>query len=53
VNPHDVNGMAEAMERALVMSPAEVRRRMRAMRRVVHEHDVHRWARRFLHALHG
>jgi len=53
VNPHDVNGMAEAMERALVMSPTEVRRRMRAMRRVVHEHDVHRWARRFLHALHG
>ncbi|MBE0593703.1 MAG: trehalose-6-phosphate synthase, partial [Gemmatimonadales bacterium] len=53
VNPHDVNGMAEAMERALVMRPAEVRRRMRVMRRTVLEHDVNRWARRFLQALRG
>ncbi len=51
VNPYDVNGIAEAMEQALVMSPTEQRRRMRGMRRVVLEHDVNRWARRFLHAL--
>jgi trehalose 6-phosphate synthase len=53
VNPYDVNGIAEAMERALVMGPPEARRRMRAMRRGVLEHDVNRWARRFLHALRG
>jgi len=53
VNPYDVNGIAEAMERALLMGPAEVRRRMRAMRRSVLENDVHRWAARFLHAVRG
>ena len=51
VNPYDVNGIAEAMEHALVMGSTEARRRMRAMRRVVLEHDVNHWARRFLHTL--
>jgi len=53
VNPHDANGMAEAMARALTMPPEEQRRRMRAMRRVVQRHDVHVWAREFLEALGG
>jgi alpha,alpha-trehalose-phosphate synthase [UDP-forming] len=51
VNPHDANGMAEAMARALSMPRAEQRRRMRAMRRVVRRHDVHKWASEFLDAL--
>ena len=33
------------------VSPAEARRRMRAMRRRVREHDVARWAASFLAAL--
>jgi trehalose 6-phosphate synthase len=53
VNPHDVNGMAEAMEQALTMPPDAVRRRMRRLRRVVGRHDVHEWARQFLVALGG
>jgi hypothetical protein len=34
------------------MDPAEGRRRMRALRRQVLTHDVDRWARSFLAALH-
>ena len=51
VNPYDVEGTAAAMHRALSMPDAERRRRMRAMRRLVHENDVHRWAASFLDAL--
>jgi trehalose-6-phosphate synthase len=51
INPHDVDGMAEAMQRALEMPAAEVKKRMRAMRRVVRRHTVHDWAREFLQAL--
>jgi len=48
VNPYDVEGVAAAIERALAMPLAEQRIRMRALRRRVAEHDVHRWARAFL-----
>lgn len=51
VNPHDVDGMAEAMRRALEMPPAEATRRMRAMRKVVARHTVHDWANAFMRAL--
>jgi trehalose 6-phosphate synthase len=51
VNPHDVDGMAEAMERALNMPPEVEHRRMRLLRRVVANHSVHDWARQFLEAL--
>jgi len=51
VNPHDVDGMAEAMARALEMPVADTQPRMQAMRRVVRKHTVHDWARRFLEAL--
>jgi len=37
--------------RAANTSPAEARRRMRAMRRRVREHDVARWAADFLDSL--
>jgi trehalose 6-phosphate synthase len=51
VNPHDIEGLKDAIVRAATTSPAEARRRMRTMRRRVREHDVARWARDFLDAL--
>jgi trehalose 6-phosphate synthase len=51
VNPHDLDGVKNAMESALEVDPAEGRRRMRALRRQVLTHDVDRWARSFLEAL--
>ena len=51
VNPHDTDGVKDALHRALTMEPAEGRRRMKALRRQVLTHDVDRWARSFLDAL--
>jgi alpha,alpha-trehalose-phosphate synthase [UDP-forming] len=51
VNPHDIEGMKDAIVRAATVPPAEARRRMRAMRRRVREFDVNRWAASFLDAL--
>jgi alpha,alpha-trehalose-phosphate synthase [UDP-forming] len=51
VNPHDIEGMKDAIVRAATVPPAEGRRRMRAMRRRVREFDVDRWASSFLAAL--
>ncbi|QRY51982.1 alpha,alpha-trehalose-phosphate synthase (UDP-forming) [Mycolicibacterium septicum] len=50
-NPHDLEGVKDAIEEALEQSPEEGRRRMRALRRQVLAHDVDRWARAFLDAL--
>jgi trehalose 6-phosphate synthase len=51
VNPHDIEGMKESMLHALQVSNGEARRRMRAMRRRVRDHDVEQWASSFLAAL--
>ncbi|EID54803.1 alpha,alpha-trehalose-phosphate synthase (UDP-forming) [Saccharomonospora xinjiangensis] len=51
VNPHDLDGVKNALEQAITLDPAEGRRRMRALRRQVLTHDVDRWARSFLEAL--
>ena len=51
VNPHDIEGLKEAIVRAAKVSPREARRRMRSMRKRVREHDVSRWADDFLGAL--
>ncbi|QLL06973.1 alpha,alpha-trehalose-phosphate synthase (UDP-forming) [Mycobacterium vicinigordonae] len=51
VNPHDLEGVKDAIEAALTQSDEEGRRRMRALRRQVLAHDVDRWARAFLDAL--
>jgi trehalose 6-phosphate synthase len=51
VNPHDIDGLKEAIVRAARTPPAEARRRMRSMRRRVREHDITRWADSFLQAL--
>jgi len=51
VNPHDIEGLKDAIVRAATISPAEARRRMRLMRRRVREHDVAHWAASFLGTL--
>ena len=51
VNPHDLDGMKGALLRALEAEPLDNRRRMRAMRRHLHTHDVRRWAHSYLSAL--
>lgn len=48
VNPHDLNGMKAALLNAYQAPPAELTRRMRAMRRHVMKNDVKLWATRFL-----
>lgn len=48
VNPHDIEGLKEAIITAVQMTPAEQSRRMRALRRRVRDHDVADWSRRFL-----
>ncbi|MGH3977647.1 MAG: alpha,alpha-trehalose-phosphate synthase (UDP-forming) [Pseudonocardiaceae bacterium] len=51
INPHDLDGIKNAVYDAVTLDPEEGRRRMRAMRRQVMVHDVDRWARSFLEAL--
>jgi trehalose 6-phosphate synthase len=48
VNPYDTRQAAQALRVALEMPAAEQRLRMRAMRRVVSELNVYRWAGRIL-----
>jgi trehalose 6-phosphate synthase len=51
VNPYDVEGLKDAVVRAVELTPAEQGRRMASLRRVVERHDVHAWARSFLEGL--
>ena len=51
VNPHDLDGVKDALVEAVTLDTAEGRRRMRAMRRQVLTHDIDRWAHSFLRAL--
>jgi len=53
VNPFDVDGIAGAMEEALGMDPAEQKKRMTSLRRVVRGHTVHDWADGFISKLNG
>jgi trehalose 6-phosphate synthase/phosphatase len=50
VNPFDEATMARTFHQALILPPKEKARRMRAMRRRVMAHDVHRWVASFLQA---
>ena len=50
-NPHDIEGLKQTIMRAIETPEKEKRRLMRAMRRRVAEHDVQRWAARFLENL--
>jgi trehalose 6-phosphate synthase len=51
VNPHDIDGLKDAIVCATTIGPAEARRRMRSMRRQVRGHDVASWAASFLDTL--
>ncbi len=51
VNPHDIDGMADALDEALSLRAEERERRMRAMRVRIRATDVHAWAAGFLSAL--
>ena len=50
-NPHDIEGLKQTIMRAIETPEKEKKRLMRAMRRRVADHDVQRWASRFLEAL--
>ena len=51
VNPHDIDGMAEAIHLALHMPLQERRERWRSLDAEVREHDIAWWRRGFLDAL--
>ena len=51
VNAYDVRDLTTKITEALALAPEERATRMRAMRRQVMSHDVHRWANDFIHAL--
>ncbi len=51
VNPHDIEGLKDAIMQAVEMPPREQARRMRALRKRVLENDVNAWSRDFLAAL--
>jgi trehalose 6-phosphate synthase len=50
-NPHDIDGLKEAILRAAHVTPRESLRRMRSLRKRVRNYDVNRWASSFLDAL--
>ncbi|GAA1081141.1 alpha,alpha-trehalose-phosphate synthase (UDP-forming) [Tsukamurella spumae] len=52
-NPHDLEGVKNAIDEAVHQDPEDGRRRIRAMRRQVLQFDVDRWARSFLQTLAG
>lgn len=53
VNPHDIEGMAEALKAAIDMSEEERRRRMAEMRKIVREQDIFWWVDYYLQAALG
>jgi trehalose 6-phosphate synthase len=53
VNPHDINGVKEAILAAIQTPPADLKKRMRAMRKQVREHDIASWADNYLADLRG
>jgi trehalose 6-phosphate synthase len=51
VNPHDIAGVKNQLMRALRAEPAELAKRMRAMRRHLFKNDLEHWAGSFFDAL--
>jgi trehalose 6-phosphate synthase len=51
INPHDIDGVKDAIVQAIEMTKPEQRKRMRAMRKQVLRNDVARWSIDFLSAL--
>lgn len=50
-NPHDIEGLKQTILKAITTPAHDKARIMRALRRRVADHDVNRWAARFLEAL--
>jgi trehalose 6-phosphate synthase/phosphatase len=53
VNPHDTDGVADALHQALHMPPAEEQARLEALRSYLAVYDVHRWADDFVEVAKG
>ncbi|MBX3193909.1 MAG: alpha,alpha-trehalose-phosphate synthase (UDP-forming) [Microbacteriaceae bacterium] len=51
INPHDIDGLKDAIVRAIEMPHHERHKRMKSLRKRVREHDVARWSDEFLTAL--
>jgi trehalose 6-phosphate synthase len=51
INPHDIDGLKDAIVQAVEMPLVERQRRMRSMRKLVLRNDVARWSAEFLTAL--
>ncbi|GAA3794987.1 alpha,alpha-trehalose-phosphate synthase (UDP-forming) [Cellulomonas soli] len=51
INPHDIDGMKDAITYAAHLDPREARKRMRRLRRRVLSHDVAAWSEQFLAVL--
>ena len=50
VNPHDVEGVADAIHRSMTMATGEKRERMKRMRAAVRKQDIYWWVDSFLSA---
>jgi trehalose 6-phosphate synthase len=48
VNPYDIVGMADAIHQAYTMDDDQRQLRMRRLRKVIAQHDVHRWVDSFI-----
>ena len=48
VNPHDVDGLKDTLLQAMDATPADLKRRMAAMREHLRNHDILAWARAYL-----
>ena len=44
INPYDIEGSADAIKKALEMSPEAQQQKMKQMRRMVMSHNVYAWA---------
>ena len=53
VNPHDIEGMADALRQGMEMDEEERRRRMRRMQEIVREQDIFWWVDYYLQAAIG
>ncbi|OKI48835.1 alpha,alpha-trehalose-phosphate synthase (UDP-forming) [Micromonospora sp. CB01531] len=51
VNPHDLDGLKQALLTALRAGPEDISARMRTMRAHLRRNDIHAWARSYLSAL--
>ena len=51
VNPHDIDGMKDAIMQAIAMPKAERSSRMKTLRKRVLENDVQKWSTEFLSVL--